>query len=75
MAGTGATLFGATLAATGAWAAAGVLMMVAGISLQKSMRKAAVDAQADSSLQNSLLVESIAGAETLKAARAEGGAS
>src|ERR687897_106568 len=49
-----------------------VLMLVAGISLQKSMRNAAVDAQADSSLQNSLLVESIAGAETLKAARAEG---
>jgi ATP-binding cassette subfamily C protein LapB len=36
------------------------------------MRRAALDAQADSSLQNSLLVESIAGAETLKAARAEG---
>src|SRR5918994_4222640 len=33
-----------------------VLMLVAGISLQKSMGKAAVDAQADSSLQNSLLV-------------------
>ena len=49
-----------------------VLMLIAGISLQKTMGRAALDAQADSSLQNSLLVESIAGAETLKAARAEG---
>ena len=49
-----------------------VLMLVAGMTLQKSMGSAALDAQADSSLQNSLLVESIAGAETLKAARAEG---
>ena len=49
-----------------------VLMLVAGITLQKSMGKAAIDAQADSSLQHSVLVESIAGAETLKAARAEG---
>jgi ATP-binding cassette subfamily C protein LapB len=49
-----------------------VVMFVAGVSLQRSMGKAAVDAQADSSLQNSLLVESIAGAETLKSARAEG---
>ncbi len=48
------------------------LMLVAGMSLQKSMGRAALDAQADSSLQNSLLVESIGGAETLKAARAEG---
>ena len=49
-----------------------ILMFAAGLSLQKSMAKAAVDAQADSSLQHSVLVESIAGAETLKAARAEG---
>ncbi|HUE78949.1 MAG TPA: type I secretion system permease/ATPase [Sphingomicrobium sp.] len=49
-----------------------VLMLIAGISLQRTMASAAVDAQADSSLQNSLLVESIAGAETLKSARAEG---
>jgi ATP-binding cassette subfamily C protein LapB len=48
------------------------LMLFAGASLQKTMGRAALDAQADSSLQNSLLVESIAGAETLKAARAEG---
>ena len=36
------------------------------------MGRAAVDAQADSSLQHSVLVESIGGMETLKAARAEG---
>src|SRR5574338_1089330 len=49
-----------------------VMMLVAGISLQPAMGRAALDAQADSSLQHSVLVESIAGAETLKAARAEG---
>jgi ATP-binding cassette subfamily C protein LapB len=49
-----------------------LLMLVAGLSLQKAMGRAALDAQADSSLQHSVLVESIAGAETLKAARAEG---
>jgi ATP-binding cassette subfamily C protein LapB len=48
------------------------LMLIAGISLQRAMGRAALDAQADSSLQHSVLVESIAGAETLKAARAEG---
>jgi ATP-binding cassette subfamily C protein LapB len=48
------------------------LMLTAGLSLQKAMGRAALDAQADSSLQHSVLVESIAGAETLKAARAEG---
>jgi ATP-binding cassette subfamily C protein LapB len=48
------------------------LMLTAGVSLQKAMGRAALDAQADSSLQHSVLVESIAGAETLKAARAEG---
>ena len=48
------------------------LMLIAGLSLQKAMGRAALDAQADSSLQHSVLVESIAGAETLKAARAEG---
>ena len=48
------------------------LMFIAGVSLQKSMARAAEDAQADASLQHSVLVESIAGAETLKAVRAEG---
>ena len=36
------------------------------------MGRAALDAQADSSLQHSVLVESIGGIETLKAASAEG---
>ena len=48
------------------------LMLIAGVSLQKAMGRAALDAQADASLQHSVLVESISGAETLKAARAEG---
>jgi ATP-binding cassette subfamily C protein LapB len=48
------------------------LMLTAGFSLQKAMGQAALDAQADSSLQHSVLVESIGGIETLKAARAEG---
>src|SRR5207237_8549340 len=48
------------------------IRLIAGISLQRAMGKAALDAQADASLQHSVLVESIAGAETLKAARAEG---
>jgi ATP-binding cassette subfamily C protein LapB len=47
-------------------------MLIAGISLQKAMGRAALDAQADSSLQHSVLVESISGIETLKSARAEG---
>jgi ATP-binding cassette subfamily C protein LapB len=47
-------------------------IMVAGISLQKSMVGAMQDAQADSSLQHSTLVESIAGLETLKATTGEG---
>src|SRR3954469_6255461 len=49
-----------------------VMMLVAGLTLQKAMGRAALDAQADSSLQHSVLVVSIAGAETLKASRAEG---
>ena len=48
------------------------LTLATGFSLQKAMGRAAVDAQADSSLQHSVLIESIAGIETLKAARAEG---
>ena len=49
-----------------------VVMLTAGFSLQRRMAGAALDAQADSSLQHSVLVESISGIETLKAARAEG---
>ena len=37
-----------------------LLMLVAGLSLQKAMGRAALDAQADASLQHSVLVESIA---------------
>jgi ATP-binding cassette subfamily C protein LapB len=48
------------------------LTLFAGFSLQKAMGRAAIDAQADASLQHSVLIESIAGIETLKAARAEG---
>ena len=52
---------------------AGIVMMVtAGATLQKAMGQVSKDAQADASLQHSVLVESIGGIETLKAARAEG---
>ena len=52
---------------------AGIAMMVtAGVTLQKAMSQVSKDAQADASLQHSVLVESIGGIETLKAARAEG---
>jgi len=47
-------------------------MIGAGLSLRRAMGRAALDAQADSSLQHSVLVESIGGIETLKAASAEG---
>ena len=47
-------------------------MIAAGLSLRRAMGRAALDAQADSSLQHSVLVESIGGIETLKAAGAEG---
>lgn len=48
------------------------LMLAAGFYLQKQMGQTSIDAQADASLQHSVLVESIGGIETLKAARAEG---
>jgi ATP-binding cassette subfamily C protein LapB len=47
-------------------------MLGVGVVLQKRMATTALDAQADSSLQHSVLVESISGIETLKSARAEG---
>jgi ATP-binding cassette subfamily C protein LapB len=47
-------------------------MLTAGFTLQKRMASTSIDAQADSSLQHSVLVESISGIETLKSARAEG---
>ena len=49
-----------------------VTMLTVGMVLQRRMAGAAVDAQADSSLQHSVLVESISGIETLKSAGAEG---
>ena len=48
------------------------VMLGVGLVLQKRMAGAAIDAQADSSLQHSVLVESISGIETLKSSRAEG---
>lgn len=48
------------------------VMLFVGLTLQRRMAGVAVDAQADSSLQHSVLVESIGAIETLKAARAEG---
>lgn len=48
------------------------VMATAGIVLQRAMARTSAEALADSSLQQSVLVESIAGQETLKAARAEG---
>jgi ATP-binding cassette subfamily C protein LapB len=70
-------LFLAFITLVGGWLVfvplAGIaVMLIAGLSLQRQMGKVALDAQADSSLQHSVLVESISGAETLKAARAEG---
>ncbi|HYX46677.1 MAG TPA: type I secretion system permease/ATPase [Sphingomicrobium sp.] len=70
-------LFLAFITLVGGWLVivplAGIaLMITAGLSLQRQMGRVALDAQADSSLQHSVLVESISGAETLKAARAEG---
>ena len=70
-------LFLAFITFVGGWLVlvpiAGILvMLIAGFSLQRQMGKVALDAQADSSLQHSVLVESISGVETLKAARAEG---
>ena len=47
-------------------------MIAAGMVLQRKMTAAAIDAQHDAGLQNSLLVESISGAETLKSCAAEG---
>jgi len=48
------------------------IMLTAGVTLQRRMASTSIDAQADSSLQHSVLVESISGIETLKSARAEG---
>lgn len=70
-------LFLAFITLVGGWLVfvplAGIAIMItAGLSLQRQMGKVALDSQADASLQHSVLIESISGAETLKAARAEG---
>jgi ATP-binding cassette, subfamily C, bacterial LapB len=49
-----------------------IFMIVAGMMLQRRMTSASIDAQIDSGLQHSLLVEAIGGAETIKACTAEG---
>ncbi|SNT12547.1 type I secretion system permease/ATPase [Sphingopyxis indica] len=47
-------------------------MIVAGFFLQRRMTVAALENQADASIQHSMLVESIGGAETVKSCAAEG---
>ena len=70
-------LFVATIAYIAGWlaliplAAMGA-MAVAGLILQRRVTDAARDAQADHGLQQTMLVESIAGMETLKAMSSEG---
>nr|WP_298929928.1 type I secretion system permease/ATPase [uncultured Erythrobacter sp.] len=51
-----------------------IAMMIAGFILQRRVTEAAQDAQADYGLQQTLLVESLAGIETLKSMGGEGGA-
>jgi len=70
-------LFVALIAIIGGWLAivpiaAMAAMAMAGFMLQKAMGQAALDAQADSSLQQTTLVEAIGGLETLKACGGEG---
>lgn len=71
-------LFIATIAFIAGWLAivplaALIVMGVLGFRLQQKVVTAAQDAQADHGLQQTLLVESIAGAETLKSMAGEGG--
>ncbi|WP_164931255.1 type I secretion system permease/ATPase [Erythrobacter sp. HKB08] len=49
-----------------------ILMGIAGFILQRKVSEAARDAQSDHGLQQTLLVESVAGAETLKSLAGEG---
>ena len=51
-----------------------IAMMIAGFVLQRKVTAAAQDVQADFGLQQTLLVESLAGIETLKSIGGEGGA-
>ena len=69
-------LFIALVAIIAGWLAmvpvlAVVIMATAGYSLQRAMGQAALDAQADASLQQTVLIEAISGLETLKACHAE----
>lgn len=69
-------LFIAVIAYVGGWLAlvpllAITLMAVAGLILQRKVVDAARDAQADAGLQQTVLVESIAGMETLKSVSGE----
>lgn len=71
-------LFVAVIAYIAGWLAmvpltAIVIMLIAGYILQRKVVEAAQDAQADHGLQQTLLVESIAGMETLKSMAGEGG--
>lgn len=70
-------LFVALMAVLAGWLAvipvvAITVMALAGMTLQRAMARAAVEAQADASLQHSVLIESISAMETLKSCRAEG---
>lgn len=70
-------LFIGLIAIIGGWLAmvpvvAVAAMAVAGFTLQKAMGATALEAQADSSLQQTALVEAIGGLETLKACGGEG---
>ncbi len=69
-------LFVVTIAFIAGWLAlvpvvAAILMGLAGLNLQRKVVHAAREAQADSGLQQTLLVESIAGLETLKSISGE----
>ena len=71
-------VFIAVIAIIGGWLALVPLtimlaMMAAGFVLQRKVTEAAQDAQADYGLQQTLLVESLAGMETLKSMSGEGG--
>ncbi|WP_435417881.1 type I secretion system permease/ATPase [Parerythrobacter aurantius] len=71
-------VFVAVIAIIGGWLALVPLVIIlamfaAGYVLQRKVSTAAQDAQADYGLQQTLLVESLAGAETLKAMGGEGG--
>ncbi len=72
-------VFVGVIAIIGGWLALiplGIItaMLIAGYFLQRKVTDAAQDAQADYGLQQTLLVESLAGMETLKSMGGEGGA-